>query len=264
MVDKGGNAYYTDLRNVWRLTPSGATSIVVRDVHTHELYLDRGDTLYGEHLWYDGAIWRHRVWRRTPDGAIEDVIRTRTGFRDDYDDFHFARDTAGAMYWREDDAPSARNVIRTRRGAGAPSTVASSPRGHVGWLAVSATGNVYFVSHGDLYRASRGRAVVVARGISEHSAVPLFVRFVGWASGFFRKTNPDHDVGGLWLDANENVYAAVPGGGVVKRISPSGEVRVISRSAAGWTAVGGTSVGTQIWLLENGPGDSTRVRRAPL
>ena len=28
--------------------------MVIPNVHTHELYLDIGDTLYGEHLWYEG------------------------------------------------------------------------------------------------------------------------------------------------------------------------------------------------------------------
>src|SRR6185436_13543018 len=75
--DSAGNVYYTDLAQVWRISPSGAKSIVVSGVHTHELSIDAHDTLYGEHLWYDGDAtkkWGHRVWKRIKDGAVSDVF----------------------------------------------------------------------------------------------------------------------------------------------------------------------------------------------
>jgi hypothetical protein len=49
-MDSRGNFFYTDLSHVWKIAPSGAKSIALRGVHTHELYLDREDNLYGEHL----------------------------------------------------------------------------------------------------------------------------------------------------------------------------------------------------------------------
>ena len=71
---------------------------------------------------------------------------------------------------------------------------------------------------------------------------------------------PTTTFGGVWLDGNEQVYVAVPGGRVVKRITPRGEVTVIARGTREWTAVGGTTSGNQLSLLENGAEGAARVR----
>ena len=52
--DSKGNIYYTDLKNVLKYSSDGKIVIVVPGVHTHELYIDGKDNLYGEHLWYEG------------------------------------------------------------------------------------------------------------------------------------------------------------------------------------------------------------------
>src|SRR5262245_46318780 len=62
--DARGNIFYTDLTQVWKISPDGRKTVAVPNVHTHELSLDMAGNLYGEHLWFDGATskWRHRVW----------------------------------------------------------------------------------------------------------------------------------------------------------------------------------------------------------
>lgn len=60
-----------------------AAPIAVPNVHSHELALDAAGNLYGEHLWYEGERtdrWSHRIWRRSPDGGVTDVIPAREGF----------------------------------------------------------------------------------------------------------------------------------------------------------------------------------------
>src|SRR5262245_63773220 len=94
--DGRGNVYFTDLKQVWKIAPDGQKSIVVPNVHTHELCLDADGNLYGEHLSAEGDRWRHRVWRLQRDGAVSDVIPTREGFLRDYS---FVRDSSGTMYW---------------------------------------------------------------------------------------------------------------------------------------------------------------------
>ena len=265
VVDSRGNVFYTDLRHVWRQAPNGSLEIAVRDVHTHELLLTRGDTLYGEHLWYEGGVWHHRIWRREPNGRVDDVIPARSGFRDDYDDFHFVRDSSGAMHWADQGATGTLPQIRTRLRAGPARTLAAAPDGHVGWLAASKSGTVFFISGGDLYRVVDGSSEAMARDVSEHSAVPWHVRFVGWMSGVLRRTGgPDHDVAGLWLDDDGNIYVAVPGGAMVKRITPRGEMTVVARGSSEWTVVGGTTVRGQLWLLETGADGRARARRATM
>jgi hypothetical protein len=50
--DSKGNIYYTDLKQVWKIT-NGKRAVVVPDVHTHELYIDVNDNLFGEGGYYD-------------------------------------------------------------------------------------------------------------------------------------------------------------------------------------------------------------------
>jgi hypothetical protein len=94
--DSHGNVFFTDLKQIWKITPDGKMSVVVPDVQTHELCLDAEDNLYGEYLWGAGGGWRHRVWCLKRDGTLRDVILARGGFLRDYS---FVRDRAGNMYW---------------------------------------------------------------------------------------------------------------------------------------------------------------------
>lgn len=52
--DSKGNIFYTDLKQVWKITPDAIKTIAVKGVHTHELFIDEQDNLFGEHLWYNG------------------------------------------------------------------------------------------------------------------------------------------------------------------------------------------------------------------
>src|SRR5215831_15591660 len=60
VMDATGAVYYTDTAQVWRIGPDGAKSIVVPNVHTHELWLDHEGNLFGVHE-MGGDGWSHRV-----------------------------------------------------------------------------------------------------------------------------------------------------------------------------------------------------------
>lgn len=114
VMNSRGEIFYTDLKQVWKISPEGKKSVAVANVHTHELYLDADDNLYGEHLWYEGEAsdkWGHYVWKLHASGKLERVIPPREGFREDYQDCSFVRDAAGNMYWAERGEPT---VIRKR------------------------------------------------------------------------------------------------------------------------------------------------------
>src|SRR5437764_1161323 len=81
VFDSRGNVYYSDLAQVWRVATNGERSVVVPHVHTHELYMDAGDNLYGEQLRYDEPRWLHYFWRRSPDGRIERVVPEHETFK---------------------------------------------------------------------------------------------------------------------------------------------------------------------------------------
>ena len=54
VMDSKGNVFYTDLVHVWQITPDGEHQIALKNVHTHQLFLDENGHLYGEHSWYEG------------------------------------------------------------------------------------------------------------------------------------------------------------------------------------------------------------------
>lgn len=251
VMDSRGNVYYTDLKQVWRISPDGKRTVAVPHVHTHELYLDANDNLFGEHLWYEGDAtrkWGHRIWRLSPDGKVSDVIPARAGFRDDYQDFSFVRDRAGNMYWA---ARGKQTVIRKRAPVG---TVTDFSRGaafeDVRWMAASPDGFVYLIDGPDLRQiAPDGTVTTRARGLRERAVTQVTV-------------GESHVLMGVWDDSRKNVYVAVYGARVVKKIAPDGTVSVAARTPFPWSPTGGMFASNgDLWLLECSPTNAVQVRR---
>lgn len=247
VVDVLGNVFYTDLEHIWKQDPDGRKSIAVRDVHTHELYLDATGRLYGEHVWYEGDAtgkWGHYVWCLHPDGRLEKVIPNTEGFRRDYS---FVRDPRGTMYWMED--VKGHQEIRCRATTGKTRTLATGHFGPSHWLAYALTpapnSAVHFFSGDTLLRlSSAGRLTHVAHGISRRHPVQ------------------NHQLMGLWTDAAGRVYVANAADRRVQRITPGGNVSTVATGSAQWTASGGTTTPNgDLWLLEFSPTNAVRVRR---
>ncbi len=254
VMDSHGNVYYSDLKQVWKVAPDGKKSVAVANVHTHELYVDADDNLYGEHLWYEGEAtdkWGHYVWRLAPDGKLMKIIPARQGFRDDYRDFSFVRDRAGNMYWAVREAKPI--VIRkiapdgkvTDRGA-------DSGLSDVRWMTATPDGTVYFTDGPDIMRiAPNGKTTRLARGLKERSWSQPLTWF-----------NDTHSLMGLWTDAQGNVYVAAFGARKVKRVGPAGRVEVVVESPLGWAPTGGmVAPNGDLWLLEYADPFAVRVRR---
>lgn len=249
VVDANGNVYYTDLEQVWRISPGGARTIAVPNVHTHELWLDREGNLFGEHLWYEGDAtkkWGYRVWRRSPSGAVTDVDGPREGFRTEYS---FVRDGAGAMYSFE--RRDRTFLFRKRTADGVASTLAECHACRdVRWMTAAPDGTLYFVDTTDLYE------------ISPAGARRLRARELGRRTLTRPQAGDRHIVMGLWTDGARNVYAAVYGTGEVKRIAPDGRVNVVARSPLPWSPSGGTiAPNGDLWILEYSVTNAARARR---
>lgn len=208
-VDGAGNVYYSDLARVWRVTPNGAKTVAVENVHTHELWLDADGTLYGEDLRYERNQWSHAVWKRSAKGEVAYVIPRRAGVLTNYS---FVRDASGAMYYASED----RKTVRLRARDGRVTTLARGFR-DIRWMHATPRGTVFFVDQGAVYRVSEGKLTQLARGLGEER----------------------HALMGLWSDRAENVYVADYANREVKRITPRGEVKVVAKTRAPWGPTGG-------------------------
>lgn len=246
VIDSKGNVYYSDLHQVWRIAPNGQRTIAVPNVHTHELVLDAKDTLYGEHLWYEGERvdkWGHYVWRRLADGRIEKVIPSREGFLDNYS---FVRDRAGTMYWGD----RKKGLIRKRFADGRIVTHARLPKGNLRWMSATPNGTLHFISSGDLYRVPPNGAVsLLADGLGSRTLLSL------------GKVD-QHSVMGIWTDRAGRVYVADSANRCVRRVEAGGKTSVVFTTAFPWSVSGGAfDAAGSLWVLEYSTTNQARVRR---
>lgn len=244
--DSRGNVYFTDLKQVWKITPDGKQSVAVATVHTHELCLDADDNLFGEHLSYEGATqkWSHRVWQLKPDGTVGDVVPTTDGFRKEYS---FVRDSKGTMYWAERDKET---VVKKRPAAGKPGTHASGDLRQVGRMTATSDGTLYLMDSGDLRRiAPDGKTTLLTAKLSGQEKPPAKVSDLNYHMG-------------LWTDKDGLVYVAVAAERLVVRVTADGKSSVVAKSSDPWSPSGGmVDRDGNLWLLEYDTNDTARVRR---
>ena len=246
VIDSRGNVYYTDLEQVWKIDAAGRKTIAVPNVHTHELAVDAADNLYGEHLWYEGERinkWGHRVWRRSPDGRVVNVIPPREGYRLEYS---FVRDRAGTMYW----ADRGRSEIRKRAGTGPIVTIAHGQFREIRWMNVTPDGVVYLVDWHDLVRVDGG--------------IRTIVRDLATTNMLRPDLGGRHVLFGIWFDRPGNIYVADFAHREVKRVTSQGRVSVAATSTFPWGPTGGVfAPNGDLWLLEYSIENRARARRIP-
>jgi hypothetical protein len=245
--DSRGNVFLTDLKQVWKIAPDGKKSVVVPNVHTHELSLDNEDNLYGEHLWYEGEKtdkWGHRVWCLKREGTLVDVIPAREGFLQNYS---FVRDRADNLHWAE---RAAQTIIKKRTANGQISTHATGDFRDVRWMTAAADGTLYLIDQGDLRRITpNGQISTLVFKVSERTLSP---------SGAGNR----HYHMGLWLDRTGNVYVAVASERLVVKVQPDGKAAVLTRSPWPWSPSGGLfDRDGNLWLLEYSLTNAVRARR---
>ncbi len=245
--DNSGNIYYTDLKYVWRVSPDGKKEIVVRNVHTHELYMDPQDNLYGEHLWYNGErldTWGHYVWCLKNTGELVNEIESTEGFLSNYS---FVRDSSGNMYWVE-------RFTLTRFMKKSPdgkiTKMAEGKFGFIGWIYSTPGGTIYFTESDKLQKLTPdGKFTILADNLESKTTD-------------FTVMGRNYSSYGIWTDASDNIYIAMIDAKKVNRISADGKVQTISRSNSLWTACSGIFDNDgNLWLLENSMTNEVRARK---
>ncbi len=247
--DSKGNIYYTDLTHVWKISPDGQRSIAVKDVHTHELYLDEEDNLYGEHEWYEGEAtdkWGNYVWCLSNTGMFEKTIPDVEGF---LDNTTLVRDGANNSYWTA--KSGGEEVLKKTTPNGTVSVFSRHRFKDIRWMYFSNTdGNLYAVDHLKIKKITpSGEVSVLADNLKEDKPP-------------FEGVADRHYLFGLWMDGRKNLYVAVYGAGKVKKISPGGAVSTVYESEKGWSPCGGlVTPDGALWIMEFSDRNKTRVRR---
>ncbi|HET9746652.1 MAG TPA: hypothetical protein VFP97_13125 [Chitinophagaceae bacterium] len=245
--DSRGNIFYTDLRQVWKITPGGSKTMAVRGVHTHELYIDEQDNLFGEHLWYNGETkdtWGHYVWCLKSNGVLVKEIEPTEGFLTNYS---FVRDSAGNMYWVERFTTSR---IMKKDKTGGVTKLIEHKFGFIGWLFATKNGTLYFTESNKLRR------------LSPNGKLETVVENIGSRSTDFMIMGRNYESYGIWADDADNVYVAMLHAKKVIRISRDGKPETIFRSNSSWMITSGLidQVGN-LWVLENSPTNEVRIRK---
>lgn len=246
VIDSRGNVYYSDLEQVLRIAPDGTKTVAVPNVHTHELYVDARDNLFGEHLWYEGDAtkkWGHYVWRRDAGGRVAKVIPNREGFPRDYS---FVRDRAGNMYFAD---PVGKTIVK-RTPAGKNEVLARGGFRDVRWMSVLPDGTLDFTDAGDVVRITPDRRLTrIAHGLAKSTVLRPHV--------------PDrHAIQGIWHDRNGAIHLADSAHGQVKRVTAAGKVSVVAESIPPWSPCGGAfAPNGDLLVLEYSVTNQVRVRR---
>ncbi|HYC86863.1 MAG TPA: hypothetical protein VEB86_16640 [Chryseosolibacter sp.] len=247
VMDSKGVVYYTDLQHIWKIGTDGKVRIAVRNVHSHELFLDRNDNLYGEHLWYEGEAtdkWGHFVWKLAPDGAFQKIIDDREGFLTDYS---FVRDGKDNMYLADRTKPCQQVLKKNKNGTHRHS---GSCLKNIRWMTSTPEGILYVVDDGALKRIHEdGTVEAISPDLKERKLTQSAV-------------NDQHMVMGIWTDSKGNVYTAVFGARKVKKIDGGRNVATVAETSIGWSPAGGlTSDNGDFWLLEYSQANKARVER---
>lgn len=246
VMDSNQNVFYTDLKHVWKIDKTGKRTIAVHNVHTHELYLDKNDNLFGEHLWYEGEAsdkWGFYIWKLSSNGSLEKVVQPTEGFPENYS---FVRDDHHMFFTDRKDA--CQEIIKK----GETSRVVHSKEcfKNVRWMTRSEKGNIYLIDGPDLKKIDvNGNVELMASSIAEKKLTQFTV-------------SEQHAAMGLWTDKQENVYVAIFGARVVKKVTPDKKVSEVIQTSFRWSPTGGfLAANGDFWLLESSPLNEVRVER---
>lgn len=249
VMDSRGNVFYTDLNHVWKITPNGEHTIAVEHVHTHELYMDEADNLYGEHVWYEGEAtdkWGHYIWCLGSDGSLEKVVQDTEGFPMDN---RLRRDQEGASYWTEKKGDHA--ILNKTDALGKINIHSTHEFQDIRWIHVPGKiGEVYVADHLQLKRVTwDGEVTTISANLKEGKPLFSFVR-------------DRHYVMGVWIDLQQNIYVALFGAKKIKKFGPNGKAETVYRSKGNWSPSGGVVASDgSLWVLEFSTRNEARVTR---
>lgn len=245
--DSKGTIYFTDLHQVWKII-NGKKSVAVPNVHTHELYVDKNDNLYGEGGYYDDKAVKfyHYMWVLRTNGQIDTVI----GMKEQYvhQDFSLARDRKGNEYYlkRFLIPHTDTNHIYRKSPDGKETILATGNFKNVNWLHPQDDGSLLYVSKNAIYR------------VDNHGNIRLVKTYI--KNTKTSNAGNDIQIWGIWQDNAKNVYAAVMSDKTVKKVDSSGNITIVYQSKENWAPLHGVfDNDNKLWVLEGSDKNEVRV-----
>jgi len=250
--DSKGNIYFTDLKQVFKIT-NGNKTVVVPNVHTHQLYVDKNDNLYGEGGYYDDKAVKfyHYLWVYKPNGKIDTVIGMKEAYVNQ--DFSLARDKNGNEYYikRFLVPHTDTNHIYRKSSGGKETILASGNFKSVNWLHPQDDGNLLYVSNNAIYR------------VDSLGNIKLVKEHIGNTKPSFKFSGNNILIWGVWQDNTKNIYAAVFSDQTVKKIDTNGNMTDIYKSNGNWAPLHGIfDNDNKLWVLESSDKNDVRVMLA--
>jgi hypothetical protein len=239
VIDSKGNIFYTDLKHIWKQTPDGKKSIAVENVHSHELYMDKDDNLFGEHYWYVPGTDKffHYEWCFTGSSELKRITDTIEAHVNP-PVFSFVRDSARNMYWYEKEAKTDTFNFVKKDTLNNKKIIASGIFKDIRWVFSTPEGEIYFLDLDDLYKIKPDNTFqLIAKNLCKGT---LWTVFFG----------KQHSVFGVWFDKQGNTYAAVSEDRCIKKIGPNGEISIVYKSTTGSPINGVFDKEGNLWVLE--------------
>jgi hypothetical protein len=239
--DSKGAIFYSDLEQVWRLK-DGKKTVAVANVHTHELFIDANDNLYGEHLWFIGGNndFMHYLWVLRANGSLDTIVPPRLAYRQV--DYSLARDPQGNVFYVKAfvTAPDTSHIFRRDKN-GHETIIASGNFKEVKWLNPQADGSILFVLGNSVHKISRN----------------------GKNKQIFPFGNTTSTLGGAWKDGTGGIYVALFHDRIIKKLAAGASPTTIYSSPRGWSPVFGLyDADNVLWVLEYSEANAVRVVRA--
>lgn len=243
--------YYTDLVHIWKMdTNSGEASIFLENIHSHELWLDDNDTLYGEHYWYDESVqvFKHYIWMAKPDADFSKISETHVG---ENDHFSFVRESLNSSY-RLTTGSSKFELIHINNDS--TSILAKLDFIDPSWLYLTSDSNVFIVDYPSLHSISL-----------KDSSITQWSEDLSYSSLPFSLQDNHHHIYGVWQDINSNIYVALFGGRKVVRIDSSLNQKTVIKTSFFWSPINGVfDSNNDLWLLEASMRGKVRLRKVAL
>lgn len=248
LYDGNEYIYYTDLQNIWKFNiRSGEKTILIPDVHTHEICMDTSYNIYGEHYWYISSnnTFKNYIWKFSAENGLKKIRSDQEG---ENNDFSFIRDKQfnAYLFQKRNEQYEIKKEVN-----GEASVLYSNDFKDIGWKYLSKDGKLYFISQQSLYSLSPEQNLkMIAEDLSANRIPFSFV------------VNDHHNIYGIWEDDKNNIYVAIYGGREVKMISPDNKVKKLIRTSFFWSPLNGVfDKDKNLWLLEANVRGKVRLRK---